>query len=110
MSWYFTVLKKYAVFNGRARRKEYWMFCLFNFIISFVINLIAGMPGDKESIFYLIYQLAIVTPFIAVGIRRMHDVGKSGWFLWIPIYNLILAVRKGDESSNKYGADPKGSV
>jgi len=54
-----------------------------------------------------IYNLAVLIPGIAVGVRRMHDVGKSGWFLLIPIYNLILACTDGEKGSNLYGLDPK---
>ncbi|MBU1086936.1 MAG: DUF805 domain-containing protein [Candidatus Omnitrophica bacterium] len=110
MNWYLAVLKKYAVFQGRARRKEYWMFFLFNMIIAFVLGLIEGLsginPNGGQSILADIYQLAVLVPSIAVGIRRMHDVNKSGWFMLIPIYNLILAVTSGDAGENRFGADP----
>ena len=110
MNWYLTVLKKYAVFSGRARRKEYWMFFLFNLIISFilcVIGEIAGInPEGKGSILGNIYYLAVLIPSIAVSVRRMHDVGKSGWFVLIPIYNFILTVTGGDKGDNQYGPDP----
>lgn len=63
---------------------------------------------SDESILSTIYQLVIFIPLISVGIRRMHDVNKSGWFFLIPIYNLILAIRKGDEVPNKYGSPSVG--
>ncbi len=111
MNWYLTVLKKYATFSGRARRKEYWMFFLFNIIISFVLGIIEGIisGGNTEggSIIGNIYSLAVLLPSLAVAVRRMHDVGKSGWFVLIPIYNFILAVTEGDSGSNEYGNDPK---
>ncbi|MFH1867770.1 MAG: DUF805 domain-containing protein [Candidatus Omnitrophota bacterium] len=111
MNWYLVVLKKYAVFKGRARRKEYWMFALFNLIIAFVLGLIEAIiginSGSKESLLGNIYSLAVLVPTIAVGIRRMHDVNKSGWFLLIPIYNFILAIKEGDEGDNRFGPDPK---
>ena len=111
MNYYLSVLKKYAVFSGRARRAEYWYFILFNLIIAFGLGLIEGLSGiasgTDESILATIYQFAILIPSIAVGIRRMHDVNKSGWFLLIPIYNLILAATDGTKGDNKYGADPK---
>lgn len=114
MNWYIKVLKQYAVFNGRARRKEYWMFFLFNIIIVMILGFIEGIaninPTSDDSILASIYQLAILIPSIAVGVRRMHDVGKSGWFLLIPIYNFILAVTDGDKGSNEYGADPKENI
>jgi len=100
MKYYFEVLKKYAVFSGRARRKEFWMFFLFNVIIGSVLSLVSNFLGG-------IYQLAILIPITAVGVRRMHDVNKSGWYLVIPIYSLILACTDGTKGDNKYGPDPK---
>jgi len=105
MKWYLKVLKQYTDFNGRARRKEYWMFVLFNLIFSMVWGFICGFAGFPEMA--QLYTLAIIIPTIAVGVRRMHDVGKSGWFILIPVYSFILAVSKGDEVENKYGQDPK---
>jgi len=112
MKWYIEVLKKYAVFTGRARRSEYWYFFLFNVIISMVIGFIEGATGlaDPETgrgMLGLGYSLALLVPGIAVGVRRMHDTGHSGWYLLIPFYNLYLAVSNGDVGSNEYGPDPK---
>jgi uncharacterized membrane protein YhaH (DUF805 family) len=111
MEWYLKVLKNYANFEGRARRKEYWMFVLFNAIIGFILGLVDGVAfGTNElGTFGLIYNLAVLVPTIAVAVRRMHDVGKSGWFMLIPIYNFILAVTEGDSGRNEYGPDPKGA-
>jgi uncharacterized membrane protein YhaH (DUF805 family) len=105
MNYYFKVLQNYATFSGRARRKEYWMFVLFNVIVSFVFGFVCGLIGIPELA--NLYTLAVLLPSIAVGVRRMHDVGKSGWFLLIPIYNFILAVTEGEKGENQYGADPK---
>ena len=80
MQYYFKVLQNYAVFTGRASRAEYWYFVLFNLIFSFVIGFIGGML--KVPILGTIYSLAVLIPGIAVGVRRMHDVDKSGWFLF----------------------------
>lgn len=105
MNYYFKVLQNYATFSGRARRSEYWYFFLFNCVAAFVIGFIGGLT----QIYFLgiIYSLAVFIPGIAVGVRRMHDVGKSGWFLLIPIYNLILAFTEGEKGTNQYGVDPK---
>ena len=107
MEWYLKVLKQYTDFNGRARRKEYWMFVLFNSIISVILNMI-------EPTVYLIYVLAILVPSIAVLVRRLHDVRKSGWFMFIAlipiigsIWLLILACTDGDSADNEYGSNPK---
>ncbi|HBB56655.1 TPA: DUF805 domain-containing protein [Patescibacteria group bacterium] len=111
MNYYLSVLKKYAVFSGRARRAEYWYFVLFNIIIALGLGLFEWFSGIASgtdgSVLVSIYQLAILIPSIAVGVRRMHDVNKSSWFILIPIYNLILAVTDGTKGDNKYGHDPK---
>jgi uncharacterized membrane protein YhaH (DUF805 family) len=105
MNYYFKVLQNYANFNGRARRSEYWYFVLFNVIFSFVIGFISGLIGVE--ILGTVYTFAVLLPSIAVAVRRMHDVGKSGWFILIPIYNLVLAVTEGTKGENEYGPDPK---
>ena len=108
--YFVKVLKNYAVFEGRARRKEYWYYTLFSSLISialtFVDNAIA--PNATTGVIGAIFSLGTIVPSIAVGVRRMHDVGKSGWYLLIPIYNLILACTNGDTGTNEYGTDPKG--
>jgi uncharacterized membrane protein YhaH (DUF805 family) len=108
MNYYFEVLKKYAQFNGRARRKEFWYFILFNSIATMIFAII----GIAAHVPYLnnIYSLAVFIPYLAVTIRRMHDVGKSGWYCIIPIYNLILACTDGTPGENEYGEDPKGGT
>ena len=107
MHYYIEVLKKYAVFKGRATRKEYWMFILFNFLAVVVLNIVegffsAGRGTSARGILVSVYQWVVLLPSIAVGIRRMHDVGKSGWYLLIPIYNFILTLSKS-VGGNKYG-------
>jgi uncharacterized membrane protein YhaH (DUF805 family) len=108
MNYYFKVLQNYANFNGRARRSEYWYFVLFNIIASIVLSIV-GIT-IKNNILSNLYSLAVLIPSIAVGVRRMHDVGKSGWFILIPIYNLILACTNGVEGENEYGGDPKAPI
>lgn len=106
MEWYLKVVRdNYANFNGRARRKEYWMFVLVNFGIAFVLGFAGGLI--KIPAISSIYSLAVFIPSIAVAVRRMHDVGKSGWFLLIPFYNLYLAVQDSETGGNKYGSNPK---
>jgi uncharacterized membrane protein YhaH (DUF805 family) len=80
-------LSKYAVFSGRATRKEFWTFYLFYI----VANVVAGFAGS--SLIENLVTLGLITPLIACGARRMHDVGKSGWFQLIPLYNLYLLVQ-----------------
>lgn len=119
MNWYLTVLKKYAVFSGRARRKEYWMFILFHIIFLIVAAIIDNVLGTAfegvgYGLIYLLYSLAVLLPGIAVAVRRLHDVGKSGWFLLIVlipiiggIWLLVLFCLDGTPGKNKYGANPK---
>lgn len=106
MKWYLMALKKYVDFNGRARRSEYWYFTLFNVLVSIVINVIATQV-PAIAMLGMVFSLAVLLPGIAVAIRRMHDVGKSGWYCLIPIYNLILAFTPGQMGPNEYGPDPK---
>jgi uncharacterized membrane protein YhaH (DUF805 family) len=106
---YFTgVLKNYALFAGRARRAEYWWFTLFSTVISIALSAI-GAAMDAPLISSL-YSIGVLLPSLAVGVRRMHDVDKSGWFILIPIYNLILFVTPGTVGPNEYGPDPKGAT
>ena len=113
MQWYVKVLQNYAVFNGRARRKEYWMFTLFNFLISFGIGVglgvISAVIHSDLAPLSFIYSLAVLLPSYAVGVRRMHDTNHSGWWLLCPIYNLVLACTDGEPRGNQYGPDPKAS-
>lgn len=113
MNWYLEVLKKYAVFNGRARRKEFWMFALFNFIVALILSSIDYVLG-ATSIIYSIYILAIMIPSIAVLVRRLHDIGKSGWWYFIvfipivgAIWMVILLCKEGQSGENTYGVSPK---
>ena len=119
MNWYIEALKKYAVFSGRARRKEYWYFVLFNIIISIVLLVIDGIAGtiDAETGIGLldsIYTLAIFIPSIAVGVRRLHDIGRTGWWLLIlliPLIGFIVIIifllQDSTPCENEYGANPK---
>ena len=119
MNWYLKVLKQYADFNGRARRMEYWMFVLFNVLISMALLIIDNVIGLAfEDIgygpLYLIYCLAIVIPSIAVAVRRLHDSGKSGWWILVTlipliggIWMLVLLLLDSDPGDNEYGPNPK---
>jgi uncharacterized membrane protein YhaH (DUF805 family) len=118
MNWYLEVLKKYTVFNGRSSRREYWMFFLFNLIFAIVAAVLDGVLGlTIKNIgygpIYLLYALGTLIPGIAVGIRRLHDTGRSGWYMlvaFIPcvggIILLVLFATPGDVGENEYGPDP----
>ena len=109
MIWFFRALAKYAVFKGRARRKEYWYFYLFYLIFALILGVILGVLHlqDHTELFTRLFQVAFLLPILAVGVRRMHDVNRSGWYILIPIYNLILACTDGTRGPNDYGPDPK---
>ncbi len=116
MEWYLGVLKKYAVFTGRARRKEYWMFFLFNVIISIVLGVVDGVLGTA-GILGALYGLAVLIPGIAVAIRRLHDTARSGWWLligFVPLVGLIVLivfmVQDSVDEGNEYGPNPKQTV
>lgn len=114
MNYYLTVLKKYAQFDGRAQRAEYWYFFLFNTLIAIALGVFAIMVRDESNILGSLYALAVLIPGIAVSVRRLHDVGKSGWMLlisFIPIIGaiwlLVLMVTDSNPGDNKYGPNPK---
>ena len=105
MKYFIKALQNYANFKGRATRPEYWYFYLFYVIISVV--------GGRVGVYLFDFQwlgtilvLPLLVPFFAVAVRRMHDVDKSGWYIFIPIYSLILHATRGTEGENQYGPDP----
>jgi uncharacterized membrane protein YhaH (DUF805 family) len=103
--------KKFAVSDGRASRREYWSFVLGNCCLFFCLGLFCGLTGQSKEFTALlstVMRLFVLVPSFAVGIRRMHDMGRSGWFLLVPIYSLILVLSKGQEGANAYGPDPLG--
>ena len=111
--WFLICVRhKYADFSGRARRKEYWMFALVYFILALICAFIDETLGI--SILSTVFVLALIVPSIAVGVRRLHDVGKSGWWLLgglIPIigtiYILYLMIKDGQPEANQWGTNPK---
>lgn len=110
VGWFLAAFAKYAVFKGRARRKEFWYFQLFNFLVIFALALLEALvdPSGEGGVLVGLYQLAQFLPAVAVGVRRMHDTGRSGWWILLPIANLIFWVEEGDIGPNKYGPDPIG--
>jgi uncharacterized membrane protein YhaH (DUF805 family) len=119
MYWYLKVLRNYVDFSGRARRKEYWMFVLINMLISIGLLIVDGITGTYNAelgwgLLSGIYALAVLIPSIAVGVRRLHDRDKSGWWLLILLIPLIGAIvilvwfiLDGHRGDNRFGADPK---
>lgn len=126
MNYYFSVLKKYAVFEGRAQRAEYWYFYLFNLIIYIILSVFGGMigifnitltGGNEINILAILYSLAVLLPGLAVSVRRLHDIGKSGWMILLnlipligAIWILILMIRDSVPGDNEYGPNPKGII
>jgi uncharacterized membrane protein YhaH (DUF805 family) len=120
LQWYKKVVfDNYANFNGRARRSEYWYFALMNLIILVVAAVLDNVLGLTFGALpygwlYLLFALAVFIPGLAVAVRRLHDVGKSGWFYFIvlipivgAIWLLVLFCTEGERGENQYGADPK---
>ncbi|MEH7451641.1 DUF805 domain-containing protein [Gottfriedia acidiceleris] len=113
MYWYLKVLKNYVGFHGRASRTEYWMFLLINAIITFLLSLLDNL-ANTDNMISGIYGLLTLLPLIAVGVRRLHDIGKSGWWYLISlipfiglIILLILACFKSENHENRYGPVPR---
>lgn len=117
MSHYLDVLKKYAVFSGRAQRAEYWYFLLFNLVIGFVLFFLGIFIGKIALFAYWIYVVAVLIPSIAVSVRRLHDTNRSGWWVlisFVPIVGgiilLVFMVLDSDPNSNQYGPNPKSTT
>jgi uncharacterized membrane protein YhaH (DUF805 family) len=115
VSWYLKVLKNYVGFSGRARRKEFWMFTLFNLIIYFALSILSNVL-ESTALYYvaLAYGLATLLPALAAAVRRLHDTGKSGaWYFiaFVPfiggIWLIVLLAGQGNSGPNEYGDDPK---
>jgi len=117
MSWFIAVLKKYATFSGRACRSEYWYYVLFYLLISIVLSLMDGILGaDPQGggVLGALFALGTLLPTIGVGVRRLHDIGRSGWWLLIGLVPLVgglvllwFAVKDSDPGDNAYGPNPK---
>jgi len=128
MDWYLMVWRKYAEFSGRSRRKEYWMFLLFNFLAILALGAIGGVgiaiSEDYGGFLFIplgFYVLATIIPGLAVGVRRLHDTGKSGWLLLVfflvglipvigfigAIIQIVLMCQDSDPGMNQYGPNPK---
>jgi len=105
-----TVLSKYVDFSGRASRSEYWWFYLATVIVGFGFGIIDGIlfGWDELDPMWLstTFNLVTVLPILAAGVRRIHDHGKSGWFILVPFYNLYLIIADGEPQPNLYGQVP----
>ena len=121
MNYYIECLtQKYFCFSGRARRKEYWMFALFNYIAGLIVGFVGGFIGGATGLTALaylgaVYHLAALLPGLGVCARRLHDIGKSGWWFLIvlvpfvgPIVLIVFLCLDSQPGENKYGSNPKG--
>ena len=120
MEHYIKALKNYANFSGRARRKEYWLFTLWNIVIYFVLLILGAMAGffpeGTEGALGGLYMLAVFIPGLAVFVRRMHDTGRSGWWFLLnvvpfgAIVVIVFLAQDSNPDANKYGENPKKSA
>ena len=116
MNWYISVLKQYAVFSGRARRTEYWMFVLCNVIVMLLLGMVDKLIGGDNELISSIYSLAVLLPSLAVAARRLHDTDRSAWWLLlglIPIIGTLVLIYfmvcNGQQGPNRFGDDPKAA-
>ncbi|NLI72319.1 MAG: DUF805 domain-containing protein [Bacteroidales bacterium] len=123
MSWLTLALKKYAQFHGRSRRREFWMFALFCIIVYTVAMILDNALGITYELLgqdvsygpiYSIVGLALLVPSLAVGVRRLHDIDKSGWYILVNlipiignIWFIVMMITEGTKGDNQYGPDPK---
>jgi uncharacterized membrane protein YhaH (DUF805 family) len=131
MEYMFLPYRRYFEFSGRSRRKEYWLYILFYIVVLIVATILdnkLGLTiGGTEAVSYaefgdgyasvgvnaplgilsLIWLALNLIPSLAAAVRRMHDQDKSGWFILIPFYNLILLCMEGTRGPNRFGPDPK---
>ncbi|AMQ43195.1 MULTISPECIES: DUF805 domain-containing protein [Aeromonas] len=116
MNWYISVLKQYAVFSGRARRTEYWMFVLCNVIVMLLLGMVDKLIGGDNELISSIYSLAVLLPSLAVAARRLHDTDRSAWWLLlglIPVIGTLVLIYfmvcNGQQGPNRFGDDPKAA-
>jgi uncharacterized membrane protein YhaH (DUF805 family) len=117
MDWYLKVLKAYAVFSGRARRKEYWMYTLIGVLVAIgltFVDVVLHLRFGNTGLFSGLYSLAVLVPSIAVVVRRLHDTDRNGWWALIalvpfvgPIVLLVFLVLDGTAGPNRFGPSPK---
>ena len=109
---YLSALRSYAVFYGRARRREFWMFTVVNIVVTIALQLVVKSPVP-----YLVYSLGVTVPTLAVTVRRLHDTSHSAWWLLIGVVPIVgqvvlfvLLVSRGEDSANRFGQDPKAAA
>lgn len=118
MNYYSICLSKFADFSGRARRREYWTFALVNCLIAMlllILGLAFGEDSPASNIMVTIFYLIMLVPNLSVSVRRLHDIGKSGWYMFLSLIPLIgglillvWALMDSEPGENQYGENPKG--
>lgn len=118
MEYFIKAFKNYVVFKGRTSRKEFWMFVLFSVIfgvVAVILDSIFGLRDDYTGygFFSIVFSLAVMLPSLSAEVRRLHDIGKSGWWMFITlvpligsIWLIILLVKEGNQGENEYGEAP----
>ena len=117
MNYYSICLSKFADFSGRARRREYWTFALVNCLIAMlllILGLAFGEDSPASNIMVTIFYLIMLVPNLSVSVRRLHDIGKSGWYMFLSLIPLIgglillvWALMDSEPGENQYGKNPK---
>jgi uncharacterized membrane protein YhaH (DUF805 family) len=118
MNYYLLAFKKYFDFSGRSRRKEYWYFALFNFIVALILGIIDGVLGTLNAeiglgVLSAVYAIATIIPNLSITFRRLHDTNKSAWWLFILLIPLIgiivflVFMCQDSRDENDYGSSPK---
>jgi len=105
MNYYFKAIQNYFNFNGRANRKEYWIFAGVHVVVLIFLSMFAEML--EIPMLANAYAIVMAIPTLAVGVRRVHDVNHSGWFVLVPLYNLYLYLSPGNEQANRWGPVPE---
>lgn len=109
MYWYIQGFKKYAVFSGRSGRTGYWMFVLYDLLVLAAIAILEGLltGSGKAGIAVTLYKLGSLLPFCAVYVRRLHDIGRSGRWIWVPVVNFVMCCFDSQAEESEYGSSPK---
>jgi uncharacterized membrane protein YhaH (DUF805 family) len=98
--------KKYAEFKGRATRKEYWMFLLVHVTVALIVAFTESWFFAESTILSNLYGLLTFMPALAIGVRRLHDTGNTGWYILIPVANLVYLLMPTKKGKNEFGEEP----
>ena len=102
----YTCFSKFITFSGRASRREFWLFFLFDFVVYLALLFVTSGSNDTTGFLLGCWLIIVFLPFISVSVRRLHDINFNGWWVWSVLIPLLGFLKKGDNGRNKYGADP----